>query len=376
MRRAFWSFTAFPGMSVLLGYLALSGLGCGWIADTDRWVVAKLDNKDITRGELIELIYDMPDDERPIIRSTRDYLRVLNQYVDRKIKIPLGQQMANDGKITIDREAARERFFHSSGDKEEQYRHMWAIPVPKPGEESELMKIYNLRSEDIQAMKNIIEQETDRIVEEMQGEMAVQQLAVEAFRAGEITLDQDALKLEYDINRENLKTFEGMTFLGLQFNAADPNASAEAAAVRERLDSGENFEAVLEEYLAKDTRYGIESDIENNPSVARFQTFWDQSSGAQEGEIVGPVYMPEYTRMRQGDNGQTVQEVVPASYLVFRVLEYRPARTLSLEEATPMLAGPIAYAAMIRKLREQHGVEIFEEKLPEVRGGDRDIFAE
>jgi len=284
--------------------------------------------------------------------------------------------MADEGKITVDREVARERFFKSSGDNEEQYRHMWAIPVPKPGEESELMKIYNLQAVDIKALKEIIEQETDQIVDEMQGEAAVSQLAVEAFKAGELTLDPEALRLEYEIQKENLQTFEGITFLGLQFPASDPQSSAEATKVRERINNGENFDAVLEEYLARDNSLGIESEIENNPTATRFQTFWEQTSGVAPGDIIGPIYMPEYTRMRPGENGQMFQEVVPGSYLVFRVLEHRPARTLTLEEATPMLAGPIAYAAMMKKLREEHGVQIFEDKLPEVRGGDNDIFGD
>lgn len=373
MRRAFSGFLPLAGFSILLGGAIFTG--CGEIINTDRHVVATLNGKNITRGELESHIYDMPDDERPIIRSKRDYLRVLNQYIDRKIKIPLGQQMANDGQITIDRELAREQFFKSSGDEEEQYRHMWSIPVPKPGEESELMKVYNLTAEDISRMKEVIELETDQIVETMQGEAAVQRLAGEAFQAGELTLDPEALRLEYEVQKDQLKTFEGITFLGLQFQAADPQSSAEATKVRERLDNGEDFDAVLNEYLARDSRLGIESEIENNPSVTRFQTFWEQTSGAKEGAIVGPIYMPEYTRMRPANNGQMVQEAVPASYLVFRVTEHREARTLTIEEATPVLARPIAYAAMMEKLREQHGVEIFEDKLPNVRGGSDDIFA-
>lgn len=374
MRRVFSGPRYVLGAVLVLGGIAVSNTGCGVIADTDRIVVATLDGKNITRAELFTLIRDMDDDERPIIRSTRDYTRILNQYIDRKIKLALGQQMAAEGKITIDREQARERFFQSSGDDEEQNRMMWSIPVPEPGEETELMKVYNLGAPEIQAMKNIIEQETDRIVDEMQGDAAVQRLALEAFQAGELTLDPEALRLEYEAQKDHLESFEKLTFLGLQFDASDPNSSTEATRVRERLDSGEPFDAVLEEYLARDIKLGIESEIENNPSVARFQTFWDQASGVKEGDILGPIYMPEYTRARPAENGQIVQEVVPASYLVFRVLEYRPARTLTLEEATPMLAGPIAFAAMMEKLRDQHGVEVYEDKLPEVRGGERDIF--
>ena len=354
----------------------VSKLGCGLIADTDRIVVAKIGDKSITRGDLFQLIYDMDDDERPIIRSRMDYRRVLDQYLDRQIKMPLGQQMAQEGKLKIDREVAREQFFQQSGDREQEYRHMWSVPVPEEGEETELMKVYNLRASDIEAMKNIIEQETDRIIEQMQADAAVHTLAAEAYQKGEIELDPEALRLEYEVNQDKLHTYEGMTFLGLQFPAADPNSSAEASRVRERLNNGEPFDTILEEYLARSMSYGIESDIENNPNLTRFQTFWDQASGAEEGDILGPLYMPEYTRMGQDASGQPVEQNVPATYLVLKVLEYRPARTLTLEEATPLLAAPIAYAAMMEKLRDERGVEVYEDKLPEVRGGERDIFGD
>lgn len=365
-----------PGIAsrLLAAAAVLGGAGCGIIADEDRIAVAKMDGKEITRGDLLTLIYDMPDDKRPIIRSKRDYLRVLNLYIDRQITIPLGQQMANEGRIEVNREAAREQFFESQGDDEEQYRLMWSVPVPEPGEETELMQTYNLGAAEIQAFKNIIEQETDRIVDVMQGRQAVHQLAVEALQAGELHLDEEAMKMEYEMNKEQLQSLESITFLGLQFPASDPESSEEASAVRERLDEGEDFDAVLSEYLARSMDYGIESEIENNPEIARFRTFWDQVSGTAEGEILGPIYIPEYTRIGQGENGRRVQETVPASYLVFKVTEYRPARTLTMEEATPYIARPIAYAAMMEQLREEHGVEVYEDQLPEVRGGAEDIF--
>ena len=41
-----------------------------------------------------------------------------------------------------------------------------------------------------------------------------------------------------------------------------------------------------------------------------------------------------------------------------------------------MLAASIAYAAMMEKLRDERGVEVYEDKLPEVHGGERDIFGD
>lgn len=364
---------ALRGIAVLAAAL-LGGSGCGLIADTDRIVIAKLDGKNITRGTLDNLIYDMEDDERPNIRTRQDYLRVLNQYIDREIKIPLGQELAAKGEIKVDREAAREQFFKSSGDKEETYRHMWSIPVPEPGQESELMKVYNLSAQEFKSMKDIIEQETDLVVEKMQGEEAVGYLAGKAFKAKELVLDEEALKMEYELSKDNFKSLEGLTILGLQFPTAMPGASVEASKVRERLNAGESFDTILAEYLQKDMRFGIESVIENNPSLERFKGFWQEASGAAVGDVLGPTYMPDYARMKADASGQPVQETVPECWIVFKVLEARPAQVLPYEQAKGYVMGPVAFAAMMEKLREEHGVEIYEDKLREPRGGDRDFF--
>ena len=225
-------------------------------------------------------------------------------------------------------------------------------------------------------MKNIIEQETDLIVEKLQGDQAVALLAAKAFQSNELVLDEEALKMEYELTKESFKSYESMTILGLQFPAADPDASLEASKVRERLNNGEKFDDILNEYLQKDMRYGIESSIENNPSLERFQGFWQQASGAVVGDIVGPTYMPDYGRVRTDATGRQVQETVPECWIVFKVLEAKPAEILPYEKVKPLVAAPVAFAAMMEKLREEHGVEIYEDKLRNPTGGDVDFFNE
>jgi hypothetical protein len=251
---------------------------------------------------------------------------------------------------------------------------MWSIPIPKPGEESELMKVYNLSAQEFKSMKDIIEQETDQVVETMQGEEAVAYRAAKAFQAKELVLDEEALKMEYELNKENFRSLESMTILGLQFPTAQPGSSAEASKVRERLNAGEKFDDILNEYLQKDIRYGIESTIENNPNLERFKGFWLQASGAAVGDVLGPTYMPDYGRVRKDPNGNPVQETVPECWIVFKVLEVKPAQVLSFEEARPYVAVPVAYVAMMEKLREEHGVEIYDDKLKDPDGADKDIF--
>lgn len=366
---SYWKFLVHSVVAVgLLGGV----MGCGLLADTDRIVVAELDGKNITRGKLFNIIYDKPDDERPRIQSRQDYLRVLNEHIDKEIKIPLGQRLADEGKIEIPRDLAREMYFQSIGDEQEQrtQRHMWSIPVPKPGEESDLMRVYDLTPEAIQFKKDVVDQGTDKFMEKMLGDQAVAFLAMEAYQAGELTLDEETLRLEYEMAKDNYQTLEQLTILGLQFPADKAGASADAAKVRERLKQGEDFDTVFNEYIARDISLGVESVIENNPEVDRFKGFWLEASGAEVGEVRGPVFMPSYTRMKQNEQNEVEQAIVPECYLVFKVLEHQPATVKPFEEAVPLIAPAVAYTAMMDRLREEHGVVIYEDKLPNPSGGN------
>ena len=56
---------------------------------------------------------------------------------------------------------------------------------------------------------------------------------------------------------------------------------------------------------------------------------------------------------------------MPAAYLVLQVLDHRPETQLTLQEAKPQLVTTIAFAKMMDLLREENGVEIYDDKLPD-----------
>lgn len=348
---------------VAAGVLCLAG--CGGLADKDRIRIARMDDEYITRGDLNELISEMPDKERPNIRNKGDLRRVLNDYIDRKLKIPLGQRLAEEGKIEVPRERAREQFFRQSGDDEEQLRSIWNMKAPESGQMTPLMEVYNLTPERIEAMKTIIEQETDRIQQEMLGNEAVAYLAVQALREGKMELPGDVLEEEYRLRSEEFKKLEWMRFVGIRFPAAEEGALEKAAALRERLDAGADFETIVQEYVDKAPGRVIQSEIENNPELTRFRGFWSTAAGAEKGDLIGPVYLPEYQQMVQDQQGRTAAMNQPAAYVVLKVLEHTPERQLTLEEAKPLLAPPLLVAEQMKRLRKQHNVEIYEDKLPD-----------
>jgi len=346
--------------------------GCGRITDKDRIVVAKIGEKNITRGDLFRIIRETPDTERPMIRNRSDMLRVLNQHIDSRIKLPLGQQLAKEGKIDVPREVARETFFQESGDDEEMLRQSWAMEIPPPGVVTPLMEVYGLTPELLQFNKDNVEEGTDRVLKKLLGERAVEYLAGEAFKEGRITLTPEEIEREYQFMKEQLVRYEEISFVGVKFPSTLADASAQAAQVRERLNGGESFDAILAEYAEKDKQeqvgYIIQSDIQNNPTLEKFRGFWSAASGVEAGAIVGPVYLPAYQQIIEDKEGRKVAVNMPDAYLIFRVIEHHPQRELSLDEARLLVAAPLLKAKMMHLLRDENGVEVYEDKLPDPGG--------
>lgn len=347
-------------------------VGCGQLTDKDRIKIAKIGEKYITRGDLFRIIRDMPDAQRPMIRNRSDLLRVLNQHINSQIKIPLGQQLAKAGKIEVSRAVARETFFQESGDEAEVLRHSWNMEVPPPGVVTPLMEVYGLTPELLQFNKDSVEEGTDRVLKKLLGERAVQYLAAEVFKEGRITLSPEEIEREYQFMKDQLVRYEEISFIGLKFPSTLTDASAQAALVRERLNAGESFDEMLAEYAEKDKQdqvgYIIQSDIQNNPALDKFRGFWSAASGATEGAIIGPVYLPSYQQIIEDKEGRKRAVNMPDAYLIFRVLEHRPERVLSLEEAQMHVAAPLLKAKMMHLLRDENEVEVYEDQLPEPGG--------
>lgn len=339
--------------------------GCGRIADTDQIQVASLDGKAITRADLFRIIRNMRDDERPVIRNRGDLLRVLSQHIDEQVTLPLGRQLAREGKISVPREEALERYFATLGDQAEQQRALWNMEIPASGETTPLMQVYELTPEHLRAQKDFIDQEVDILIDKILGERAVQYLAVEALQKQEIALSEERLAQEYSLNPEAFQRLEQMVFRAIRIPAEEPDAVAVLTQVRRRVDAGEDFELIVDEFLANRPGYVIESEIENNPEAERFHGFWQEASGAEKDAIIGPVYLPAYQQLAQDAQGRVVPRVVPESYMVLRVLEMRPGGALTLEEAKPVLAMPVLVREMMQRLRDERGVRIFEDKLPD-----------
>lgn len=345
---------------------AFMAAGCGMIADKERIVIATIDGAPITRGDLYEVIRNMDDAVRPSIRNRGDLLRVLNAYIDRQIKRPLGREL--EAKLPEEQQAqfmaqALERVFMEHEDKN--YRQVYALEPPADGKATPAMESYNITVNGLINMKALIDDMAEVRYEIILGDLAVDVRAVEAFQAGEIAATPEELRNEYAFRKEEFQTFEWMEFRAIRFPAGDEGAAA-AARLRQALAAGGTFEDAFNEAMQEDPQRVLISEIENNPALARFQSFWRNASGASAGEIVGPVFLPAYTQQLQMKSGEVANVQMPDAFLVLEVLDHRPARTMTIEEAQQRLLPPILHVKMLERLREERGVEIYPGQLPDV----------
>lgn len=357
-------------LAALLGCLMP---GCGWLADEDRIVVAELDGEPITRGALFQLIREMDDNQRPEIRNRGDYLRVLNNYIDEEIKRPLGQDL--DQKLEqAHRDAlrfqAREEVFERN--KDFNFREVYAMEVPADGVATPAMQTYDITARGLQNMKDLIEDQTDVVYERLLGNLAVGLMGQQAFEAQQVTITPEEIQREYALNQEQYQTFERLVFRAVLFPPT-PDGAKEAAAFRTRLDGGVSFEDLFAECAAADSCRVIESEIENNPAIARFRGFWENAAGAEPGAVLGPIFLPMFRKAPKADeSGKPDENFMPDVYLVLKVLERHAPAPMTLEEVLKSpeharaLLLPLCTARMMDRLRQDHGVKVFEDKLPEV----------
>lgn len=350
--------TSFIRLS-LLAVFALPAWGCGLLVDSDRIVVARMDGEPIRRGDLSRILREMDDEERPIIQTRGDLLQALNRYIDGRIKEELGEKLKESGELEIPRARAEQVYFEQHPED----RAVRQIQDPSA---------LGYSPAEFRAMKDLIESRIDDVEAELYGDASVMFEAQRAARDGLITIEEEEYEQEYRLRKDEIKSLERISFTAIQIPSSMDGAAAEAAAIKKRIDEGESFDALVEEYGAKNPQFVLQSEMENNPSLAKFQTFWHTLHGAEEGKVYGPVFLPEYEMAAQLRDGRTMSRAFPAALLVLRVDSHQPSTTLSLEEAKQYLSPEILIRKMMQRLREQHGVEIYPDQLPDPSGyGDQ-----
>lgn len=348
---------ALIALGLLLG---MTSLKCGMMVDTDRIVVARMDGEPIRRGDLNRIIRAMTDEERPIIQNRGDLLRTLNRHIDGLIKGELGRRLREEGKIQIPREQAEAVYF----ERHPEYRSIRAMKDPES---------LGYSPKEFEAFKQQVEYEIDDIESSLYADASILYAAAEAFQSGTLVVGDEEYQAEYNLRKEGIISLERISFSAFRFLAAMPDAGERAATVRRRLDDGEYFETLVEEFRASNPDSLLPNSVmENNPAVPKFANAWVTLHGAEVGRIYGPLFLPEYDLQAQLTDGSTQVQTFPAAFLVLRVESHTPAQVQTLEAAKPSLLPFILVGKMMKRLREERGAEVFPDKLPNPAGyGDQ-----
>lgn len=348
---------------------------CGVMIDKGRIVIARIGDQQFTRGDLAKLLRGMGDQDRPRIRNKADLLRVLNNHIDDQIRMQMAERFASGAaeftevaqQLYVPLSAAIERYIAGRGDDAKLVRMVMLSPLPAEGEETPLMREFDMDHRQWRARRDFYESEAETLRDKLQGDAVISYLGAKGFKEGTLKLDPEALQREYDVRKESLVKLESLAFYAIEFPAAAQGAVEAASATRARIDKGESFDAVAAEFQARDPNSVSNSGIENNPTLEKFKSFWMVASGAEPGAILGPVFLPSSGRVRIDAQGKPVQYQAPDSYLVLKVLEHEPERALTLQEATPRLAPELVFTQKLKELRKELGVEIYEEQVPDPR---------
>lgn len=346
---------------------------CAQLADRNNVRVAKVDGEYITRADFYDYIRSFPEMTRPKINNTADMLAVLNRMVDGRVKSqyvdPVIMSKLNDeqrASVLAETEArARETFFLRLGDQAEQMRAVWEMEIPANDQPTELMNVYGLTADSLRETQAFIREQSAIIQRELLADQAVTIMAGQALQAGEIAVDPKALELEFAFQRENLVLPESVTFTGIRIAVREPGSLEKAQAVRQRLDSGESFDLIAQGFRAQNPDSVTQNTLQRSEASQSFEEFWNTIGTAAPGDTAGPILMPSYQQMAVDASGQQRPMQVAETYMIVRVDAREPERAMTLQEATPRIAPPLIVAEMMKSLREKHGVEIYEDKLPE-----------
>lgn len=340
-------------LGLLAGCLSCALLlpACGWLADKDRIVIAKVDGQPIRRGDLKRLLRDMSDEERPLIQNKGDLLRTLNRHIDTRIRAAEVEELRGQDAIQVDRELARRIYFA----KNPEYAKIFAIQDPS---------VLDLTEGDLVALRADVEFGIDEEEERLLREQAVAYRAQEALAAGALTIGEEEFQVEYAFRKGGLMNFEMIEFIAVSFPRSMFDATSRAADIRRRADAGESFREIAEGIAKEDPEFVLRTTFQNNPSKQKFRTFWNTAAGAEKGDILGPLFLPDYELVAIPSPGAPEQVVRrPAAYVVLQVLAHVPETPKTLEQAKPDLAPIILMGKMMERLRVQHGVEVYEDKL-------------
>jgi hypothetical protein len=340
----------FLTLSVIAITIGVILLFSGRLADKDQYIIADYQEEVIRRADVTEWLMAMPDERRPLIQTQEDYLNALNTMINDRIKADLAKRLKKENKIEVSRDEARKIYFE---------KHPELMNVYKIVDPTQL----DFSAQQLKAMKAEVEFGIDDEMDLLFAEEAHRFYTKESANNGTITVTQEEVDAEYQLQRSDLMTYELVSFDAMVFNQM-----GQAAATRQRIQNGESFGQLFEQVLNKTPQLAIGRSFENNPNQEQFRRFWLSVSGCKKGDILGPLPLPEHDVLGRTADGRTAAQKFPPSIVVLEVVDRQDPREKTVEEAGIELTVHLLLTKSMDTLRQEYGVVIYKDKLPRPEG--------
>lgn len=338
--------------------------GCGMIADKDRIVIATLDGNNITRGDFTEILRKMTDEDRPFIQNKSDFLNALNDYIDDRIKSGLSRKLQKERKISISRDVSSAAYFKSFPEHRPIYE--------RRGAGESLVETMGVSEGELVALRAEIEFGIDDVEKKMLREEAIQYVVDEAVREGSLEILDEEFQRAFEATGAEVRRLEMIEFQAILIPEKQPGALGKAGEIRRRLEAGETFESIAEKFRSENPDSILEASLQNDPESTKFRAIWEAVSSRGERDIVGPAFLPSFEQVTEGRAGRTRSTVMPNSYIVIKIINHTPESEMTWQEARANLKPGLRVRKILDRLRDQHGVQIFESNLPDPSGfGDQ-----
>jgi hypothetical protein len=221
---------------------------------------------------------------------------------------------------------------------------------------------YHMSEQDIKHMQEEREIRIDEMLKELEAEEGVLYRIDQAVKEQTITVSDDEYQNEFELRKAELKHPERIAFSGVLIPGDSQEARAASAEATRKLRAGATVQDLVNDYAAAKAEL-IEAELEKDPSKIKFAPFWQQASGAQVNDVVGPIFIQGWTEAKQDAKGTTSQRNYPAGMLALKVTGRTDESSKTLEEAKPQLQRSLLYGKVMDQLRTENGVQIFEENL-------------
>lgn len=344
VRRDVWHYITIAGL--------MATIGCGVVGDRDRLPMARIGDREITRGDMRMAVRKMPPEEKPSIRTKGDVRSALNSYLDDELQRLEAAKLAESGEISADPDVAAQRYFAKNPD---------IMDVREIGSVSELPVA--ITEAELDNMKEAIDLGIEMEQRAMLSDIAMGYLVRQAYQTGRYEISDSEWEREYSIQKTNLMHPPRAKLKGVAFPAVDESAAQAAAEFRQRIDQGADFDDLLAEYAATNRGAPIEQEMQYDPNVPQLQSVWETIQGASAGTIFGPVSIAPRTVTVQDEAGNPRQQPIPPTFLVGKVLSYTEPTQMTLEESKPVLASSVLYVRVMEELRQKYDVEVIEKNL-------------